>query len=393
MQRLFHPQQLLGLLLFQLEERDPCHLGDHVGDVLLRDDWPALLLALLPLALRVLQQLPQPLLLFAELHGLLEVLQRDRHLLLARDLLQLLFHRPQIARQGVGLQLGPGPGLVDHVNGLVWEEPVGDVPIRQLDGFGDGLFGNLHPVVVLVAIAQALDDADGLFHAGLLHVDRLEAPLQRPVLLDVLAILVQGGRADALDLSARERGLQHVGRVDGPFRRPGPDQGVQLIDENDDVARLDDLLHHDLEAFLKLAAVLGAGHERAQVQRDDATVQEIVGHLRAHDPLGKALDDRRLAHAGFSDQHGVVLGPPAEDLQHPLDLVQPADDRIQRALLREMGEVSPELIQRRGIAFPVALPRRALPQERDGQLAGSQEIGAEAPENLPADAFFLAEQA
>src|SRR5256885_5484915 len=30
---------------------------------------------------------------------------------------------------------------------------------------------------------------------------------------------------------------------------------------------------------LKLAAVLGAGHERAQVQRDDPTVQEIVGHL------------------------------------------------------------------------------------------------------------------
>src|SRR5207247_3100871 len=75
------------------------------------------------------------------------------------------------------------------------------------------------------------------------------------------------------------------------------------------------------------------------------------------------------------------------------DLVQPTDDRIQRAFLCEMGEVPPEFIQRGGIAFPVALPRRALPQERDGQLAGSQEIGPEAPENLPADAFLLTEQA
>src|SRR5207247_762187 len=40
-----------------------------------------------------------------------------------------------------------------------------------------------------------------------------------------------------------------------------------------------------------------------------------------------------------------------------------------------------------------AMPRRALPKERDGQLAGSQEIGPEAPENLPADAFLLTEQA
>ena len=39
----------------------------------------------------------------------------------------------------------------------------------------------------------------------LADVDRLEAPLEGGVLLDVLAVLVEGGRADAAQLAAREQ--------------------------------------------------------------------------------------------------------------------------------------------------------------------------------------------
>ena len=65
---------------------------------------------------------------------------------------------------------------------------------------------------------------------------RLEAPLERGVLLDVLAVLVERGRADAAQLAARERGLQHVGRVHRAFGRAGADERVQLVDEEDDAA-------------------------------------------------------------------------------------------------------------------------------------------------------------
>src|SRR5258707_6501582 len=41
----------------------------------------------------------------------------------------------------------------------------------------------------------------------------LEAALERLVLLDVLAILVQRRGADAAQLAARQRRLEHVGRV------------------------------------------------------------------------------------------------------------------------------------------------------------------------------------
>ena len=75
-----------------------------------------------------------------------------------------------------------------------------------------------------------------------------------------------------------------------------------------------DLLEDGLEALLELAAELGAGDERAQVERDDPLVLEALGHVAADDPLGEALDDGGLADAGLADQHRVVLGAPAEHL-------------------------------------------------------------------------------
>ena len=58
-----------------------------------------------------------------------------------------------------------------------------------------------------------------LVHSRLGHLDGLEAALERGVLLDVLTVLGEGRRADALQLAAREGGLEDVRRVDRALRR------------------------------------------------------------------------------------------------------------------------------------------------------------------------------
>ena len=69
---------------------------------------------------------------------------------------------------------------------------------------------------------------------GSLTKDRLEAARQRGVLLDVLAVFVERGRADAMQLAARQRGLQQVGGVHRAVGLAGADQRVHLVDEQDD---------------------------------------------------------------------------------------------------------------------------------------------------------------
>ena len=112
----------------------------------------------------------------------------------------------------------------------------------------------------------------------------------------------------------------------------GADDGVQLVDEEDDVLGAADLVHHGLDALLELAAVFGAGDHEGEVEGDDLLVAQDFGHVAGGDFLGEALDDGGLADAGFADEDRVVLGAAAEDLDDALDFVGAADDGIELAL-------------------------------------------------------------
>jgi hypothetical protein len=102
-------------------------------------------------------------------------------------------------------------------------------------------------VVLLVPLADAHQDVDRLLERRLLDHDRLEAPLERGVALDVLAVLVERGRADALELAAGQRRLEDVGGVDRALGRARADERVQLVDEQHRVVRVPQLLDDLLE--------------------------------------------------------------------------------------------------------------------------------------------------
>ncbi len=70
----------------------------------------------------------------------------------------------------------------------------------------------------------------------LVDLDRLETTLERSVLLDVLAVLVERGRTDGLEFATGEHRLEDRGGVDGAFGSTGTHEGVDLVDEQEDVA-------------------------------------------------------------------------------------------------------------------------------------------------------------
>ena len=105
-----------------------------------------------------------------------------------------------------------------------------------------------------------------------------------------------------------ERRLEDVRGVDRALGGAGADERVELVDEEDGVVGVPELLDDLLQALLELAAVLGAGDERPDVERQDALVQEDVRHVAGDDPVGQALRDGGLANAGLADQGRVVLG-------------------------------------------------------------------------------------
>ena len=122
---------------------------------------------------------------------------------------------------------------------------------------------------------------------------------------------------------------------------------MHLVDEQDDLALgALDLVEHALQPLLELAAIFGAGDQRAHVERHQPAVLEAVGHVAIGDAQRQPFGDRGLADAGIADQHRIVLGAAGEDLDGAADLLVAADDRIELAVARGLGEVARELLQR-----------------------------------------------
>ena len=141
-----------------------------------------------------------------------------------------------------------------------------------------------------------------------------------------------------MQLAPGQCGLEHVTGIHGPFRLAGTDHGVQLVDEQNDVAfLLGKLVEHGLQPLFELAAELGTGNQRAHVQGQNTLVFQPFRYLTVENPLRQAFDDGRLTDAGLTDQHRIVLGSPLQHLHRAADFIVPADDRIEFALLRALS--------------------------------------------------------
>ncbi len=136
----------------------------------------------------------------------------ERHLL-DLELGEVALDGVDLDRHRVDLDAQAARGLVDEVDGLVRQEAVGDVAVRELGRGDDRAVGDAHAVVDLVLLLEAAQDRDRVLDARLADEHRLEPALERGVLLDVLAVLVERRRADRVQLAARERRLEHVARV------------------------------------------------------------------------------------------------------------------------------------------------------------------------------------
>ena len=165
------------------------------------------------------------------------------------------------------------------------------------------------------------------------------------------------------ELPAGEHRLDHVAGVHRPFGGTCPDDRVELVDEGDDLAlRIGDLLQYRLQPLLEFAAVLCTRDHRRQVEADDPLAAEALWDVAVDDPLRESFDDRRLADAGLTDEHRIVLGPAVEHLDDPADLLVTADDRVELALVRELGEVAAVALESEVLVLGVCDVTRWLPR-------------------------------
>ena len=98
-------------------------------------------------------------------------------------------------------------------------------------------------------------------------------------------------------------------------------------------------IQHALDAFLELAAILGACDHAGQIERNQTLILEVFRYVAGDDLLCQAFGNRRLADARVTDQSRIVLGAAGQNLDDAIDLVLTADDRVQLTFASGLGQV------------------------------------------------------
>ena len=271
-------------------------------------------------------------------------------------------------RRGVEFHAQVRCGLVHQIDGLVRQLASGNVAVRQGCRRDQRVVADGHLVVGLILRRDAAQDGDGVLHARLADEHLLETTFERRILFDVLTVFVQCGGADQAQFATGQHGLEHIARVHGAFGRARADDGVDLVDEGDDLpVGLLDLLKHALQTFLEFATVLGTSHHGAQVKRDKLLVLQGGRHVAGDDALRQAFDDGGFADARLADQHRIVLGTAGQDLDDAADFLVTADHRVELAFLRGGRQIGGVLLQSFIRAFRVGAGHLAVAAARGGQ--------------------------
>ena len=200
----------------------------------------------------------------------------------------------------------------------------------------------------LVALAQAAQDRDRLLDGRLVDEDRLEAPLEGGVLLDVLAVLVERRRADRVELAAREHRLEQVGGVHRAFGRARRPTTVWSSSMNRitwpsaSLISLRTALSRSSNSPRNLAPAMSAPRSSETTRlslRPSGTSPRTIRWAR---PSAMAV----LPTPGSPMRTGLFFVRRRQHLDDAADLVVAADDRVELAGSRLGGEVAAVLLER-----------------------------------------------
>ena len=207
MQRLFQVQQLLALIFRKLAHGDPCPRMHDICNILFRDSGLPVIPFAFPIGLCRGNLRAEVLLLIAQ--------RSSTFIVLVVDGLFLFFAQPfdafaqclYVRRGVISAQANAACSFIHKVNRFIRQEPVRNIAAGKLHRRADGFIRNARFMVRFIAVTQAEEDGNGLLPRWLADGYRLETPLKRSILFDVLAVFVKRCCANHLDFPAGERRL------------------------------------------------------------------------------------------------------------------------------------------------------------------------------------------
>ena len=283
--------------------------------------------------------------------GSLEILILDGRFLKCPEVLDVAQLFGDALRNVCVLHVFPAPGFVQRINGLVGQGAVGDIAFGKVHAGIDGIRSVGDMVMVLVAVLDVLEDGDGVFGTRRLKCDALETTVKGSVLFNGLSELVDGGGSNALYLAACQGRFEDVCSVERTRSPSGTDDGMDFVDEENNLAVVLQFINEASQPFFKLSAVLCTSDERCHIQGNDAFVGNRMGNIPLDYPLCQSFDKGGFSDSGLSDEDGIVFLSSGKYLCRTLYFAATAYNGVEHPIACSLRKVGSEVVDDGSVAF------------------------------------------
>ena len=134
--------------------------------------------------------------------------------------------------------------------------------------------------------------------------------------------------------------FQHIARIQGTVRLAGTDDGVQLINKQNDLSvAILHIIQYGFQTFLKFTSVFCAGYQCAHIQCEDLLVLQSLRYITFYNTLCQSFHHGGLTNTGFTDQYRVILRLTGQNTHHITDLAVSSDDGIQLLVSRFLHQI------------------------------------------------------
>ena len=176
--------------------------------------------------------------------------------------------------------------------------------------------------------AERFEHAAGCFSIRLPDDHGAETALECSILFDEFAVFLHRRRTDHLQFSPTKGGLEQICRIDCSLGTTRADDGVHLIDKQDDIAAAADLEQNIAHTLFKFASVFRARKQIRHIEAVEFFSAQRLRHIAAGKALRQRFDNSSLADAGLSDKRGIIFAAAAEHLHQLGKFRLAADDGI-----------------------------------------------------------------
>ncbi len=349
--RRLHPQQRLRRHRVHPLHRHPAHHAHRLGNIIRPNLNRFLRMRRLPRLVRRIKRRRRLPNLLSILRRLIKIPSLHRGIFLNPQLVNRLPPLNKLLRPRPHIHPHPRPRLINRINRLIRQQPRRQIPRRQLHRRLKRPLRILHHMMRLIRLRNPLQNLYRIFLRRLIHNHRLKTPLQRRIFFNGLVIFLQRCRAHNLHFAPRQRRLQNIRRVHRTFRTARAHHRMQLIQKQNHIPRTLRLIQNLLQPLLKLPTILRPRNHPRQIQRHNPLVLHPLRHIPRTHRLRQPLHNRRLPNARLTNQHRIVLRPPAQHLHNPLQFLLAPNHRVQRPLPRHLRQILPKRIERRRLLF------------------------------------------